>query len=191
MKIYHTNKYTILIILLISTIFIINFTTIRFQDIELTDEEGNIRKINLPFLEDSTENKIYIFSGKIYYGRISQNTVKIIPDDRIDYIIINDMKVSFEKIDEKSLGDWKNGFDINLRPYLKTGENTFEIKIYDCGGKFGLNIKHSFQDSLYSFLEFFIIVWICIMAYFVISYLKKLYKRPELEKVIPEDGGSE
>ena len=176
-KKYFFNKYTkyalfILIITLLS--FLIKFTLIKFSDIELIDENGIIQNIKLPYNNRSDENKKYIYKGKIKKSLISRRLVKIIPDDCVEYIKINNIYVDLSNISPNKLRDWQHGFDISLD--LKTGYNDFEISIHDNGGLYGLNLKNSLNDPLLLTLIILLLIVISALLYFCLIEFLRLTK---------------
>ena len=165
-------KYKILISLLIIFILINYYNTITFTHIEMIDGTGNIRKIEIPFEEKSTENKVYIFRGKMHCSNFSHRLINVIPDDTVEYIKINDEIVSPDKMDIKSLSGFINGFDVDVSGYIHPGENNFEIKLLDYGGTFGLDIDNSSRDKLYILTHVIILLLFSILLYYFFDYLR-------------------
>ncbi len=121
-------KYAVLIFLLILFILLNNYTSLRITDLEKKDV--NIEKLSLPFFDYPKGPAEYVIAGKIHSGKISQKTIRIIPDNGVEYITVNGRRVSFDNIDIRSLSDHEKGFALDLEPYIHQGENNFEIKIY-------------------------------------------------------------
>lgn len=66
---------------------------------------------------------------------------RIVPDDELLELRVNDRQVSLDSIPRERLQDWRQGFSIDLSPWLKTGENSFEMKVRNNGGNGGLNLR--------------------------------------------------
>ena len=68
---------------------------------------------------------------------------RIVPDDELLELRVNGQQVNLGNIPPERLRDWNQGFGIDLSPWLKTGENSFEMRIRNDGGNGGLNLKSS------------------------------------------------
>ena len=181
-KKYFLNKYTkyVLFILVITLLlFLIKFSSIKFYDIELIDENGIAQNIKLPYNSRSNENKKYIYKGKIKKSLISRRLIKIIPDDCVKYIKINNVYVDLSNINHNKLCDWQHGFDFS--PNLKTGSNDFEISIHDHGGIYGLNLKNSLNDPL---LIILIVLLVIVISALICFCLIKFFRLTKLSAFI-------
>ncbi|MEQ8188902.1 MAG: phospholipid carrier-dependent glycosyltransferase, partial [Candidatus Eremiobacterota bacterium] len=163
-------KYAVLIFLLILFILLNNYTSLRITDLEKKDV--NIEKLSLPFVDYPKGPAGYVIAGKIHSGKISQKTIRIIPDNGVEYITVNGCRVSFDNIDIRSLSDHEKGFALDLEPYIHQGENNFEIKIYSSNGYISLKITNSFSDRIYLFLSISIILLAAILFYYILRELK-------------------
>ena len=65
---------------------------------------------------------------------------QIIPDDHLKKITINGQTVDLSPYTQKQLKDYKQGFLLNISPYLKTGSNTAEFAFSNDPGPGGLKI---------------------------------------------------
>ena len=170
------RKYAILVSLLLIFILLNNYTILSFSNIRVKDEKEETRDIVFPFKENSTENRIYIFSGKIYSSHLSQRVINIVADDRVEYIKINNTPVSLDKISTKSFSGYINGFDIDIGSYIHAGENRFEIKIIDDGGTVALDISNSSRDKLYISIHIIMLILLSILLYYFFNYFRFIRK---------------
>ena len=101
-----------------------------------------VKPIELPFLENSSAHGNYNFTVKGNLNRrlFSPVVLRIIPDDQLLQLKVNNTEVPLNAIASQALKDVTQGFKINLKPYLRTGNNTFELVIRDFGGEQGINI---------------------------------------------------
>jgi hypothetical protein len=136
----------------------------------ILEDSNGIRKIKIPFSEVSYENSEYIYTIFIKYSRWSQNWVNIIPDDRVDYIEVNGIRVSLESIDNSLLSNWETGFHFNMGEYLRNGENIIKIKVTNSGGLTGLKFLTSFKDFKKDFLILIMIFPFLCFCYYVLDY---------------------
>ncbi|MEQ8188903.1 MAG: hypothetical protein ABRQ39_13110 [Candidatus Eremiobacterota bacterium] len=166
------RKYAILISLLIISILLNNYTILSFTGIKVKDEKEEIRDIVFPFREDSTRNRVYIFTGKIYSSHLSQRVINIVADDRIEYIRINNNPVSLDKMITKSFSGYINGFDIDIGSYIHAGENRFELKLIDDGGTVALDISNSSRDKLYISIHIIMLILLSILLYYFFNYFR-------------------
>ena len=166
------RKYAILISLLVISILLNNYTILSFTGIKVKDEKEEIRDIVFPFREDSTRNRVYIFTGKIYSSHMSQRVINIVADDRIEYIRINNNPVSLDKMITKSFSGYINGFDIDIGSYIHAGENRFELKLIDDGGTVALDISNSSRDKLYISIHIIMLILLSILLYYFFNYFR-------------------
>jgi 4-amino-4-deoxy-L-arabinose transferase-like glycosyltransferase len=123
---------------------------VKYENFVLTDEEGSAMFVEFPYsaksLKESggdTTYTIYKYElkGKIHLNILSPRYYKIIPDDQILSLTINEKEVSLDSIPESKKRDYRNGFAINLSKYLQNGENSIEIKFEDSGGLMGIKMQ--------------------------------------------------
>ncbi len=170
------KKYAILISLLLIFILLNNYTILSFTGIKVKDEKDEIREIVFPFSEDSTQSRVYIFTGKIYASHMSQRVINIVADDRIEYIKINNTPVSLDKMITKSFSGYINGFDIDIGSYIHSGENRFELKLIDEGGTIALDISNSSRDKLYISIHIIMLILLSILLYYFFNYFRFIRK---------------
>lgn len=66
--------------------------------------------------------------------------VRIIPDDCVKMIIVNDVQLDLGYLGKEQLCNWGVGFDYPLGRYLKDGRNRVVASISDIGGSYKLGI---------------------------------------------------
>lgn len=59
---------------------------------------------------------------------------RIIPDNQITRMIVNDQQVDLSHIPAEALHDYLHGFELNLREYLQSGKNHLSIVFVNTGG---------------------------------------------------------
>jgi len=170
------HKYilpAILILVLISTFFIHQLTWLKFTDLTFNENLSDTgQKVKLPVDENGFQNKTLIIKGNINYRFFYQKTVKIIPDDEIIEIIVNDNTVDLNGISKNNKKNWVSGFDIHLKQHLNTGNNSIIIKLQNNGGGFGLQILPSLFDIRYLILVLIRII----IIFYLISLILSLFK---------------
>ena len=204
-------KYFILTFIIVLSIFLIKYSAIKISNVKIIyhkqkeqkikssthkepAEDKNIQEeatkieqnIVFPYNKKSTSIKEYIYTGIITRKILSRRVIKIIPDDCIEYIKINNINVSLAHIDKNSLCDWTNGFKLNIGPYLKIGENEFEIKVNDKGsGQYGLSVDSiASGDPFCIFLTILIIISIILIVFFLFQEPPKTKKNSKSSKTV-------
>lgn len=69
--------------------------------------------------------------------------VRIVPDDCVKMIIVNDVQLDLGYLREEQLCNWGVGFDYPLGRYLDDGENRVIVSISDIGGSYQLDITQT------------------------------------------------
>ena len=169
---HYLYRYTLLILLMSLTSFALFTTSLRLTDVTIQGIGSGTRPITLP-LEEHSEwaNQTYTLTGKFSYGLFSQHIVHIVPDNCIDSFRINGMSVDLQAIIRGNLCDSTNGFDLDLKSYLRDGTNHFQIGLTDYGisGWFGLSITHSAYDSQYLVLLEMLLLEVGMLLYFFLT----------------------
>lgn len=101
-------------------------------------------------------------------------SLKIIPDDCVDFILINDKPLNVTSI--KNRCNYNGGFVLDqetLKPFIKKGSSHFEIDVKNDGGPGGLNV---FVQSELSFISYIIrslfILSVLLLSIFILRRLK-------------------
>ncbi len=154
--------------------------SLKFKNFTVKSDDGytknnNSRPIEIPFSQDSTDIKSYLYTGIVEYHYPDPTTVRIIPDDHLIYIMINGKNVFLGNIGSEKLTDWKKGFNIDFGPYITNGDNSIELKILDeGGGSYGLNIRNAniYHNNLLLILSGFFILFFFILFYHLLRKMK-------------------
>lgn len=168
-------RWCLLTIFTILSLFFISKTIIKIKNIYLIDEDGEIKRINLPYTSFSSPEKKFKFIFIIKKQFFTPKYVKIIPDDGVLEIISNGEFLPLEIVDNSKLFNWDTGFEYPLGKYLKKGNNYIEIKIINKGGPFGLKIFNSSKDFKYSLFifSFYLFFSLLLIDIFLVLKFKK------------------
>jgi hypothetical protein len=111
----------------------------QFSNIQLSSKDS-IQNIDLPYKADSEES-IQEFELQLHVTNnlFSSGSFHIIPDDCLRELYINNKKVDLSGI--QGLCSWNHGFEINLKKYMREGENSFHLLLQDKFGKRGIDIR--------------------------------------------------
>lgn len=165
-------KYTILTLLISATLLTLFATSIRPVHVEIQGMGRSI-PIHLPLKEHSDmfggNTGDYTFTGSFSSSLFSQHIVHITPDDCINSFWINGVHVNLDTIITGDTCDYSEGFDIDLKNYLKDGNNQFKIELTDNGGWLGLRIQHSSYDWPYLVLLWTLRLEIMMLLYFFLT----------------------
>jgi hypothetical protein len=155
------NRYVLLVLFIICTLFALLTTSLRPTDITIQGMSNRIQNITLPLKEHSNrKSQTYVITGNFSYGLFSQHIVHIVPDNCIKSFQINGVPVNLHAIIRGNLCDSTNGFDINLKRYLRNGTNHFQVELIGYGRDrwFGLSLTYSNYDSQYLFLLYILLL---------------------------------
>lgn len=151
------------------TLFILFITTVRTTHVQIADSNGKNHPVTLPLIEHSDPAlllKPLTYSGIMYYHAFSQHVVNITPDDCVRLFRINGKTVPLTKLVHGGICDYIKGFDIDLKPYVAVGRNSFEISVQDYGGWYGLSVKNSYYDLLFVSLYSVLVIEFTVIAYY-------------------------
>jgi len=157
------NKKLLIISLISAAVLIAAFfaSKVKYEDFTLTDDQGQSAAVDFPYKANSPQNNgiyEYKLKGKIYLRFLASQTFRIIPDNKVLSITINEKEVSLDKIPEDKKADIRRSFVINLSEYLHNGENSIEIKFLDDGGT--IEMKMLPNQTLLYFLSFAFLLFI-------------------------------
>lgn len=97
--------------------------------------------IELPFSDSGIPQENLRFTIALMYKPNESGLFLIIPDDCVNELVVNSTKVDVIGDALEHRCDWKNGFRMDLTPYLHEGSNTISIAIYNIKGKTGLTFE--------------------------------------------------
>lgn len=108
---------------------------------------GGSSQVELPYLEQGRGRADYRLEGNIELSWLGPRQLRIIPDDRVIALTVNEQPVDLSGISSRQLQDVQRGFAVDLSPYLHTGTNTVAVELRDFGGDMGLSIERSMSDA--------------------------------------------
>jgi hypothetical protein len=134
---------TVYFLILIAALFLSAIKTIQpdLSNFSITTPSGKTQLLERPGFIQSTESGIYRLSGNLYVGKYSSTTLRIIPDDEILSLIVNDTPINLNSIPHHLRKDYNRGFTYDLHDYLKKGDNKIDIAYSDQGGLMGIVIS--------------------------------------------------
>lgn len=112
-----------------------------FSHFSLKTPSGKVQQIDHPGFMQSSENGIYSLSGTLSMGKYSSPILRIIPDDEILSLSINDTPIDLGIIPHHLRKDYNRGFTYDLRDHITEGDNKLEILYADQGGLMGIVIS--------------------------------------------------
>jgi len=112
-----------------------------FSNLLLTTPSGKSQTLeSLGFME-STESGVYRLTGTLTATKQSSAILRIIPDDEVYALNINEQSIDLSTIPPEQRKDYSKGFIYDLSDHIKEGENKLEILYYDRGGLMGIVIS--------------------------------------------------
>lgn len=66
---------------------------------------------------------------------------RIVPDDRLVSLTVDGCPVPLDGVRPGGLIDWQKGFEIDLSPWLRVGDNEVELTIDNAGGPGGVALR--------------------------------------------------
>lgn len=133
-----------------------------FSNFTLTSPSGNSQEIDTPGFMQSPESGIYRLAGTLVMNDNASSTLRIIPDDEILSLAVNQRPVDLSFIPHEQRKDYNKGFIYDLSGYLHEGENQIEILYSDQGGKMGIVITaeggENFAKLIYLLLTIFAVL---------------------------------
>lgn len=134
---------TVYFLIIIAALFLLSvkITQPKLSHFSLTTPSGKIQTIDHPGFMQSTESGIYRLSGTIHMGSLSSPILRIIPDDEILSLTINNIPINLNSVPHHLRKDYNRGFTYDVRDYLNKGDNNLEIVYSDQGGLMGVVIS--------------------------------------------------
>ncbi len=116
---------TVYFLILIAALFLSIIKTIQpdLTNFSITTPSGKTQQLERPSFIQSTESGIYRLSGNFDMGKYSSPILRIIPDDEILSLSVNDNPINLNSIPHHLRKDYNRGFTYDLRDYLKEGNN--------------------------------------------------------------------
>ena len=149
-----------------------------FTDVRLKSEGRLERNVSFPFRERTeSENRKHVLTATLTIGLLSPREFRIIPDDKMLGISINGQDVDLSAVPKDELSDWERGFVVDLREYLKGGENTISFTYFDYTGQMGVSAYSSLTESRLLFWRLLSLFLLLLSLTILLSSMKfsKLY----------------
>jgi hypothetical protein len=161
--------------LILFNIFLWNFTSLKIKDLKIVgpnnSESSEILLQNNYFFGNDKVGK-YEFTGKIFKNNYSQTYVKILVDNCLESLEINNVQINLkEKFSQKELCNFESGLDFKLGDYLINGENQIKIVVFNSNSNTGLILGNSFSDKRFLVLMVVLYILICLLIYQIFKYL--------------------
>lgn len=143
----------------------------HFGEFQLEGPNGQQRTVAFPFSSSSWGQGTYTLRGSFDRSWFAASTYRIIPDDFLISLKINDQQVELSNIGEDQRRDVSQGFAIDLQDYVSKGENTLEFVFEDYGGNIAMNMLSDKTDWRFSAVIF---AWLCLgVSVFILAARKK------------------
>lgn len=98
-------------------------------------------KVTLPHQDNKLGSDIrFSYSFTLNHKAGAPAMYNIIADDCVNSLIVNGKEVKLTGKAHKNSCNWRDGFHVDLAPYLKEGANTILINAWNRGGPAGLAI---------------------------------------------------
>jgi hypothetical protein len=121
----------------------------KLENVRLIKPGNSVVNINNPpVLVNVSMAGNYLVEGDLKVNKFSQKKLKIIPDNCLQSLYINNQQVDL-KLAESELCDFKKGFTLDLSDKLVEGSNTLQFNIKDDGGAMLLLVYPSLEDNIF------------------------------------------
>jgi len=153
--------YIISLFLLIASFIFLHVVKIDFYNTTFKSDSLS-QAITFPYLDKNPPKKEkFVITTYFNHGDYSSNTLKIVPDDCVENIILNDKKVDISSYSRQQLCDYKSGFTIDVEQYLVNGNNRLTLMINDYGGARGVDINEigGYESYIYFLILFIIFIY--------------------------------
>jgi len=169
------KQYFVSFIFLVLT-FLISFILLQnqkliFSSALLSIDGASKKSVELPFTLKTSGKQMFDFEVIFISKPWISSKIKVIPDDCIDSISINEKSFNINNIENRC--DWSYGTEIDLDGYLKDGLNKINIKVLKKDGIGGINIL-GIHDNTFSYVILKFITMLFLGAIIVFSTHKKL-----------------
>jgi hypothetical protein len=133
-------------------VFLLHNSQPRLSNFILTTPSGKTEAIGAPGFMPSSESGMYRLTGTLSVGKSTNTMLRIIPDDEIHTLIINQRPVDLSKIPLDARRDYIKGFTYDLKEFLQPGDNQIEIHYRDQGGLMGVVISAEINKNTEIFI---------------------------------------
>lgn len=143
-----------------------------FSDFTLTTPSGNTQAVASPGFMQSHESGVYRLAGTIEMSKSSSSILRIIPDDEILALTVNQKNVDLNRIPHEQRKDYNKGFIYDLSDYLQEGKNQIEILYSDQGGMMGIVISAEGDANFAKLTYLLLTIFAILIALKLVNTLK-------------------
>jgi hypothetical protein len=144
-----------------------------FSDFTLTTPSGNTKVIGTPGFIQSPESGVYRLVGTVEMTGNASSTLRIIPDDEILSLSVNQRPVDLSHIPHDQRKDYNKGFIYDLSEYLHDGKNQIEILYSDQGGLMGIVISAEGNEGFAKIIYLLLTVFAVLIALKLVNACKQ------------------
>lgn len=116
------------------------FFAAAFKD-EGSWREGSFLGKGHTFKYDKYDDGAFVVKSSVTSFLPILGDLRIIPDDCVISLLVNDQAVDLRTLTESERCDWRNGFVLPWRSYAQFGVNQLEIHLVNKGGPWGYTLK--------------------------------------------------
>lgn len=164
----------IFIAIIATLLFSIKTIQLHYSDFSRTTPSGSTISTQFPFYISSEGTGIYKLTGKIYKNEFASTKIRIIPDDALHSMSINNRVVDLSGIPYEQLSDYRHGFIIDLNDYLNNGTNNIAIVYSDTGGMMGITFQSLHAENLNKSLLIVIGIFISFLIFQYTTLIRSL-----------------
>ena len=126
---------------------------------------GNPRKTDtdMPFYKLGLDHKVMNLEYDLTLSLLSPRTFRIIPDDFLRTLRVNDVQVDLSEIPLHKRKDVNRGFSIDLSAYLNSGSNHIVVEFKNYGGPTAFNMEGQYTGLRAVFLAS---AWLLLLLWF-------------------------
>jgi hypothetical protein len=143
---HNRTVFVLATIVLLAGVFGMQFVGARslpvLEDAVVEAPGGAKFPVTIPLSDASRPDAAeYRIDATLRFGPLTQGIFRLVPDDCLTGLTINGEEFPLGRFSKKSLCDWENGFDVDLRQYLRRGANAVSIRVRNAQGPWGLQLR--------------------------------------------------
>ncbi len=140
LRLLQSKSLYFFIVTLCFLLFYLKIAQPELNQFVLTTPSGKSIELDALKFMESNETGIYSLKGNLVLKKYSDTNLRIIPDDEVLSILVNDQPIDLSEIPHDRLRDYNMGFTYELADYLQIGDNSIDITYSDQGGLMGIVI---------------------------------------------------
>lgn len=134
---------------------------LKISDARIISPSGEIIRADMPFSSSGKGSAgTYTYTIQLTNSFLFSGKLQVIPDDCAERLMVNGKPLPASSFREDDC-DTRNGFYIDIRPYLVKGSNSFQLDVKNIQGRYGVNIRDVTvyeKYILYALFVFFLLV---------------------------------